>query len=120
MSRAIFAIIGLLVFAAAAHAEPQPRLIPPGYSVQTIPTPEGVDMEVGGIGFMPDSSMLVTTRHGDVWRYHNQQWSLYATGLHEALGIWVDPRNSDVYVAQRPELTRLVDENKDGVADLYQ
>lgn len=116
-----FAMVILqLSFCNFLHA--QPSIIPPGYSVETIPTPPGVDFEVGGIGFLPDSSLLVTTRHGDVWRRHEStgEWSLYAEGLHEPLGIWVDPRNGDAYIAQRAELTRLVDEDKDGDADLYQ
>jgi hypothetical protein len=101
-------------------AESQPSRIPPGYRVETIPAPEGVTFEVGGLAFWTDGSLLATTRFGDVWRYHQEQWSLFADGLHEPLGIHVDRATGDLYVAQRPELTRLVDEDKDGRADLYE
>ena len=45
------------------------------------------------------------------------KFKLFATGLHEALGLLVDGK--DVYVVQRPELTKLVDKDGDDVADEY-
>src|SRR5207237_10262553 len=45
------------------------------------------------------------------------QYKLFATGLHEALGLSVVGK--DVYVVQRPELTKLVDTDGDDVADDY-
>lgn len=104
----------------ALFAQDQPQNLPPGYRVETIATPPGVEMEVGAIGFEPGGSILVTTRYGQVWRLKDGQWSLFAEGLHEPLGIWIDPGNGDAYIAQRPELTRLVDTNKDGKADVFQ
>ena len=46
------------------------------------------------------------------------KFKLFASGLHEALGLNVDGK--DVYVVQRPELTKLVDKNGDDVVDEYQ
>ena len=66
--------------------------------------------------------MLICTREGEVWKFDTDsgKWDLYADGLHESLGLWVDHKKNDVYVMQRPELTRLVDTNKDGKAYLYE
>lgn len=117
--KAQYALLGLVLCGTLA-AQDLPVTLPPGYRVETIEPPPGVELEVGAIGFEPGGSMLVTTRFGEVWRYKQGQWSLFAEGLHEPLGIWIDPRNSDAYIAQRPELTRLADTDGDGRADLFQ
>ena len=101
--------------------EEKPARIPAGYSVETIETPEGVSLGVGGMTFAPDGSLMLCTREGEVWKYRVKQksWSLFADGLHESLGIWIDPKTSETFVIQRPEITKLVDTNGDGRADLY-
>ncbi|MGL6097093.1 MAG: DUF7133 domain-containing protein, partial [Fimbriiglobus sp.] len=96
------------------------------YSVFTLPQPSDCVLEVGGLGFRPDGKLLACTRRGDVWLVHNPQstnpaeikFTRFATGLHEALGLHVVDNNT-VYVTQRPELTKLVDRDGDGVADEY-
>lgn len=95
------------------------NVIPVGYRVETIAIPDGIVLEVGGMAFERDDSLLVCTRIGEVWRYRRGRWSLYAAGLHEPLGLWVDGARGDVYVLQRPELTRLVDVDGDGDADRF-
>jgi glucose/arabinose dehydrogenase len=121
----LFATILILASAGLAPAENQPfsaSVIPAGYSVQTIATPKGVAMEAGGLAFTPDGkAVYISTRHGDVWKYEPaaEKWSLFAEGLHEALGVLVDAKSGDVFVAQRPELTRLIDTDHDGKADIY-
>ena len=96
------------------------------YKVVTIPTPADCVLEVGGLAFRPDGSLLACTRRGEVWAFHNPtaddvaqiKLTRFATGLHEALGLYADSQNT-VYVVQRPELTRLVDNDGDGVADEF-
>ena len=97
---------------AAAHA-------PAGYIVETLEIPEGVTLGVGGLAFAPDDALFVTSREGQVWRLKDDQWSLFADGLHEVLGIYIDPVTSEVWVMQRPELTKLIDEDGDGSADVF-
>jgi hypothetical protein len=95
------------------------------YRIETIPIPPEIVLEVGGLAFRPDGKLLCCTRRGDVWLIPNPlaadpnavEFKLFATGLHEALGLLVD--GQDVYVVQRPELTRLVDRDGDDVADEY-
>ncbi|MFN3486478.1 MAG: hypothetical protein ACK44W_13500, partial [Planctomycetota bacterium] len=89
------------------------------YRLETLRLPPGLILEVGGMMFARDGTLLVCTRRGEVWRMKDGQWSLFASGLHEPLGLWAeDP--ADVAVVQRTELTRLRDTDGDGRADLYE
>ena len=47
----------------------------------------------------------------------NLRFQRFATGLHEPLGLTRD--GNDLLVAQRSEVTRLQDRDRDGVADAY-
>lgn len=97
----------------------QPNTIPDGYRVESITLPAGVDFGVSGLCFGPDGTLFVTTREGQVWTLADDKWQLFADGLHEPLGIYVDPKTAQVFVVQRPELTELLDENRDGRADCF-
>src|SRR5262249_23597851 len=94
------------------------------YKNTTLPVPKNIVLEVGGLGFRPDGKLLCCTRRGDVWLISHPDdsakidYKLFATGLHEALGLNVES-NKVVYVVQRPEVTKLVDKDGDGVADEY-
>lgn len=116
MKKILFTLLtGLLL--ATSFAEPR---LPAGYSVETIEIPPQITLGVGGLAFMPGGDLLICTREGEVWRYHTGNWSLFASGLHEPLGLYVDPKTSEVWVMQRPELTKLIDTDGDGKADVYQ
>ncbi len=96
------------------------------YRILTIPTPEGILLEVGGVATLPDGRIALATRRGDVWLVENAssqsgsspQFTLYASGLHEALGLAYS--QGSLYAAQRGELTRLSDTNGDDKADVYE
>jgi hypothetical protein len=96
------------------------------YKMLTIPLENDCVMEVGGLAFRPDGKLLACTRRGEIWLIHNPleedlkkiRMTKFATGLHESLGMCVIDNNT-VYVCQRPELTKLVDKDGDGVADEY-
>ena len=96
------------------------------YSVTSVPIPDSVKLEVGGMAFGPDGRLAVCTRRGEVWliedpyqkKSKTPRYTRFARGLHEALGLgW---RNGELFVTQRSELTKLTDVNRDGKADLYQ
>jgi hypothetical protein len=89
------------------------------YVLETIETPKGVVFEVGGMGFWPDGTLVCCTRRGDIWTLKEKTWKRFAFGLHEPLGLWPGAVG-EVWCVQRPELTRVVDENGDGEADLYE
>lgn len=96
------------------------------YKIVTLPVPEGILLEVGGMTTMDDGRLALCTRRGDVWIVENAgmyegqapRFSLFASGLHEPLGLAY--RDNAFYIAQRGELTKLRDTNGDGQADRYE
>jgi glucose/arabinose dehydrogenase/azurin len=96
------------------------------YRISTLPVPEGVVLEVGGLETMPDGRLAIATRRGDVWLVENPasanggqpHYTRFAQGLHEALGLAY--RDGALYTTQRSELTRLRDTDGDGKADRYE
>lgn len=95
------------------------------YPIQNIPNPDKFVLEVGAIEHTPDGTIYAATRRGEVYRVtgadgpdvSTAKISQFAKGMHECLGAaWKD---GALYVQQRPELTRLVDEDGDGRADVY-
>lgn len=96
------------------------------YPIQSVPIPEGVLLEVGGMTFLPDDALAVSTRRGEVWIITNPylrngaqpRYRLFAQGMHEVLGL--NYINGDIYAVQRSELTRLRDLDGDGEADEYE
>lgn len=114
-----------LTMGAATHLHAQrPNTLPDGYRVETIALPKGIAFGVSGMSFANDGTLFVTTREGEVWKLSNPQskdrsWHRFAVGLHEPLGIYVDPDNNQIFVVQRPELTELLDTNNDGRADRF-
>src|SRR5438067_10698109 len=65
------------------------------YRIVTLPVPPGVVLEVGGLAMRPDGKLLCCTRRGDVWLISKPDaekpadvtYKLFATGLHEPLGM---------------------------------
>jgi hypothetical protein len=79
-------------------------------------------LEVGGLCFLGDGSLLAATRRGEVWLVKDYatepSYTLWAEGLHEPLGLL--PLNGWIYFAQRGELSRMRDSNGDGRADEFE
>lgn len=93
------------------------------YKIVTLPVPEGVLLEVGGVEMLPNGSVALATRRGDVWIIDNPTsvkpyFRKFASGLHEVLGLLY--KDGSLYCAQRGELTKLTDSNGDGRADKYE
>jgi uncharacterized cupredoxin-like copper-binding protein len=95
------------------------------YRLRTLPIPEKIQLEVGGVAPLPDGRVAVSTRRGDIWIVENAymvggsqpHYRLFASGLHEVLGLAY--HNGSFYCTQRGELTKLTDTNQDGEADEY-
>ncbi len=110
-------------FTIAFYRRKESPTLPHGFSVRELAVPVPAmpfRFEPTGFGFAQDGTVYVTTRTGGVWRRKNEQWSLFAEGLHEANGIQVTPDGEGVYAMQKPELTFLRDTDHDGIADVYQ
>ena len=93
------------------------------YTVDYLTPPAGEVLEVGGMAFLSDGTMLVCTRRGRVWWIDNAmakdpadaRFHIFAEGLQEGLGLnVVDDR---IYVVQRGELSELIDLDGDKVCD---
>jgi cytochrome c len=90
--------------------------------------PSGFEPKVGGLDFLSDSSLLVCTWDslGPLYRLEGVtgkdpekiKVTRIASGLAEPLGVKVV--NDTIYVLQKQELTRLLDNDKDGIIDEYQ
>ncbi len=90
------------------------------YEVTTTQLPKGIEFEVGGMDFRKDGALFICTRIGDVWFYKDETWKKFAGGLQEPLGLVVGEEPGEVFVLQRTELTRLVDKNADGRAEVFE
>jgi cytochrome c551/c552 len=93
------------------------------FKIMNVPAPEGTILEVGGLYTLPNGILAVTTRRGDVFMVENPSsqkpyFRKFAAGLHEALGAVY--KEGALYVAQRGELTKLVDTDMDGKADVLE
>lgn len=93
------------------------------FKIMNVPAPEGIILEVGGLYTLPNGILAVTTRRGDVFMVENPSsqkpyFRKFAAGLHEALGAVY--KDGALYVAQRGELTKLVDTDMDGKADVLE
>ena len=84
-------------------------------------------MEVGSIDLLPDGRLIMGTRRGEIWTVSGAgssdpsavSYKLYASGLHEVLGIAYNPKDKNIYATTRYEVTRLQDVDGDGRADVF-
>lgn len=89
------------------------------YVVESIKVPSDISLEVGGMGFWPDGTLVMCTRRGEVWKYKNGRFDRYAFGLHEPLGL-LTGKQGELWMMQRSELTHVTDEDGDGKADNFE
>lgn len=115
-----FILCGMVINTQAVNAVEHPKgnYMPDGYSVETIDLPKDVPFHITGLDTSKNKEVFVATRLGEVWRLKQGNWTKFADGLHEPTGLMVEEDGS-IIVAQKPELTRLVDINNDGQADDY-
>ncbi len=93
------------------------------YVVDHLALPEGEVVEVGGLAFLPDGTLLASTRRGRIWKIEDAlaedpsqaRFHLWAEGLQEGLGLATV--GEEVYVLQRSELSKISDTDADGLAD---
>ncbi|WP_341225651.1 plastocyanin/azurin family copper-binding protein [uncultured Arcticibacterium sp.] len=111
--------------AKSIHAQGDVKTEDDYYRIITLPIPEGVELEVGGMTVLNDGRLGVSTRRGEVWlisnpyMYGNSRptYKKFAEGLHEPLGIqYLDDK---FWVTQRGEVTHLEDVDGDQEADVF-
>ncbi len=150
-------VTALLLFCASAAVAQQPPTEDDYYRLVTIPLPDGVVLEVGGMDWLDQQKtrLAICTRRGEVWvldnvysdqpalagqklKVKNEQGKTVEVdpdpqdivrfkqmlfGLHEPLGMMVNPGHGypdGIYMAQRTELTRVVDEDGDDLIDIVE
>ena len=99
--------------------------LPPGYKALDIPPP--VDpfgrpqlFEPLGMAITKDGSAIVSTRSAGVWLLRAGNWTQMAEGLLDAMAVVIEKDDlSQIVVGQKPEVTRLIDHDKDGRFDEY-
>ncbi|WP_038167468.1 large multi-functional protein [Verrucomicrobium sp. BvORR106] len=99
----------------------------PAYTVTPYVLPDGVKLEASGLAVLPDGRLAVSVRKGEIWILDHPEadpadakavgYHLYASGLHEPLGLL--SHDGALYTVQRSELTKIRDTDGDGVADEY-
>lgn len=99
--------------------------LPDGYSLVTVANSEtapDTELEATDVSTRSDGTLLVTTRGGELWEYDpaSGAWTLKTNGLHQTTGVWTDDDAEDIYVAQKPRLTRLVDDADGPEIDVYE
>lgn len=109
----------------AANNHPQTDAEKSYYPIETIKTPEGVVFEAVGITRLPGDKLAICTRRGDIWIASNLfgdvkdiQFKRFATGLEEPLSL--AHRDGWIYASEHTQISRMKDEDGDGVADIYE
>src|SRR5690606_6451119 len=91
------------------------------YVIDSIVMPTGLSGEVGALEFSPSGKLIAAVGWGEVMMYdpETKAWTVFARGLHLPLGLSVGSE-AEVLVMQYAGLTRLVDTDLDGEADVYE
>lgn len=99
--------------------------LPPGYRMLDWYAPNDAFgrkqlFEPTGIDVAKDGTIVIATRTAGVWRIRDGYWSQFAEGTYDCLGVHIEDDHGDrIVVAQKPELTRMMDLDGDGRADRF-
>ena len=123
MKTIAFTLASIIALAGTAFGDPKESDY---YTITPFEAPEGHSIETGGIALMDDGKIAVCTRRGQIWTIENAfehpskpaKWTLFAEYLHEPLGLAFS--DGWLYAVQRPEVTRMKDEDGDGRADIFE
>jgi hypothetical protein len=95
------------------------------FRIEHFPLPKEIDLLVTGMDWLPDGTLAVCTWPGEIYIVEKAQgapeaatYRRFARGLNEPMGLKVV--DGKIYVAQKAELTRVLDTDKNGEADLYE
>ena len=109
----------------ALNVVPSKADLPPGYEIESWDAPLDTYgrkqlFEPTAMAVAKNGTLVVGTRTAGIWRLKDKKWELFAEGIFECLGLCIEDDNGDtIVIAQKPELTRIRDTNKDGRADQF-
>ncbi len=94
------------------------------YKITSFETPRETALEVSSMDILPNGTVTVGTRRGEIWNISNAngdaakaEFKLFAAGQHEVMGVaWKD---GTLYQTNRYEVSKLRDTNGDGRADTF-
>ena len=114
-------LVRFFALAAAVTASLPAQVPADTYRVETVRMPRDAAPEVSAIAFGPDGRLYACFRRGDIYSMdpRSGHWRKFAAGLQTPLGI-LPGKQGEFFVAQVPELTRVVDTDNDGKADVYE
>ena len=109
------------IFALARLTAASAQVTSDCYRVEDVPTPAHIAPEVTAVAFGPDGRLYASFRRGYLYALdlETREWKKFASGFHTPMGI-LPGRPGEFFIAQLPELTRVVDADGDGRADLYE
>ena len=113
-TRAVLAAITMFVVS-MVHAKKDTEIpVDEYYKLDKFTMPEGEEIEVGSLEWMPDGRLAVGSRRGEIWMVHDAlgdpakaTWKRYAHGLHQVLGLAYNKKDGYLYVTQRGEITKV-------------
>ncbi len=129
MHSALFRCVLLLLVACGPVAQADDSLAAREsgyYRITRFEIPKDVVLEPGAFQWMSDGRLAVASRRGEIWMIRDPlapevkaaQFSRFAHGLHEVLGL--AEKDGWLYVTQRDDVSRIRDTNQDGVADVFE
>ncbi|QEF97416.1 hypothetical protein Mal15_14560 [Stieleria maiorica] len=94
------------------------------YKIVEIPMPEDAAIEAGSFEVLPDDRLAIGTRRGDILlvegafdRFPQPTYKRFASGLDEVMGMSF--KDGAFYITQQTEVTKITDEDDDGLADHF-
>ena len=95
------------------------------YRIEHFPVPKEINLQVTGMDWLAKDELAISTWSGEVYVVERAtgpaegaSYRRFARGLNEPLGV--KAVQNDLYVVQKPELTRLRDTDGDGEADAFE
>ena len=118
--RWIRSVLALAMFGCVSAVQAQ--LPSRSYKVETIAGPREIAPEITAVEFGHDGRLYAAFRRGYIYSFdpRSNHWRRFAEGLHTPLGIAKGDQPGEFLVAQVPELTRVVDTDRDGAADVFE
>ncbi len=128
----VFLLVALFAILMAprtwAAEAPKPATEADYYKIISIPIPDGITLEASGLEVLPNGTLAVCTRRGDIYFVENYladppkdvKFTKWASGLSDSLGIAYNKQDGYLYAIQRGEVTRLKDTDGRGHANVYE
>jgi hypothetical protein len=123
------AFLAINIFCATARAADTPTPSEADYyKIIKLELPQNAVIEPGGLEWMPDGKLAVSTRRGDIYMVENPtapnvrriRFTRWATGMHEVMGLAYNKNDGYLYAIQRGEITKLKDTDGRGHANVYE